>query len=284
MVPFCDVSGMAKASPDFFHISLPFACQEESVSSPRYCYKNSERGGEQFVILQRTLSGKGSFLWEGREFAVPPGHAFLAIVPEESSYFFPPDQRIPWKFSWLNFYGSLATSLCRELRRKFGPVLPLPPRTPAGSAHDALVRQGARRATTDPQATSLACYAFLLEWARQLDRPEKADPVETAMRICRVRFREPIGVKELAGETGLSREHFTRLFTGKIGLSPARFLRDLRAEAAERMMRGGAVSIREAALRCGFASPRALNRALSGRKSSSRSARRANNMAHGIGM
>ena len=273
---------MARNCPDFLHISLPFACHEESVSSSRYWHKNNERGGEQFVILQRTLSGKGSFLWEGREFAVPPGHAFLAIVPEESSYFFPPNQRTPWKFSWLNFYGSLAISLCRELRRKFGPVLLLPERTPAGSAYDALVRQGARRATADPQATSLACYAFLLEWARQLGRPEKADPVETAIRICRVRFREPIGVKELAGETGLSREHFTRLFTGRTGLPPAQFLRNLRAEAAERIMRGGAVSIREAALRCGFASPRALHRALSGRKSSSRSIRRKNNMPHGI--
>jgi AraC family transcriptional regulator of arabinose operon len=260
---------MLSPADDFLHISLPFGCEEQRVQSPRYHWNNRERPGDQFVIIQRTLSGSGVFVWEGRTFPVPENHAFIATIPEDSSYFYPPDSRTPWRLSWLNFYGPLAIALCRELRRQFGPVLPLPPRSPAGSAFAKLVRQGMSRAPADPHDTSLACYAFLMEWARQLGRTGDIgpDPVETAVRICRSRFREPLGVKELAAEAGVSREHFTRLFSQKTGLPPALFLRELRLDAAEAMMKNGGVALKEAALRCGFASPRALSRALAARKS-----------------
>jgi AraC-like DNA-binding protein len=256
------------------HISLPFGCKEERVTSPRYVWSSRERGTDQFVIIQRSISGAGAFVWEGRTFPVPENHAFIATIPEDSTYFYPPAHKAAWRFSWLNFYGSLAVSLCQNLRRQYGPVLPLSRRSPAGSAFDALVQQGESRAPADLHDTSLACYAFLMEWARQLSRPGQAhpDPVETAVRICRTRFREPLGVKELAAESGISREHFTRLFAEKTGSPPALFLRELRAAAAVAMMKDGTVSLKEAALRCGFASPRALNRALAARKSSARPA------------
>jgi AraC-like DNA-binding protein len=271
----CDISGMPASFSDFLRISLPFGSTEERINSPRYLWDNRERGGDQFVIIQRTISGSGVFVWEGRSFPVPANHAFVATIPEESSYFFPSNHKTPWAFSWLNFYGPLAISLCRDLRRQYGPVLPLPRRSPAGSAFDALVRQGGSRAPVDPHDTSLACYAFLMEWARQLNRPgqDHPDPVETAVRICRTRFREPLGVKELAAESGISREHFTRLFAEKTGSPPALFLRELRADAAVAMMKEGDLPLKEAALRCGFASPRALSRALAARKSSPRHAR-----------
>lgn len=259
---------MAEFLENFLNLSLPFGCIGEQVTSPRYAWNNADRGGGQFVIIQRTAAGKGVFVWEGRPFPVPAEHAFVATVPEESSYHFPGGQKAAWKFSWLNFYGPLSVSLCRELRRQFGPVLPLPRRSPAGSAYEALVAQGHRRAPSDLHDTSIACYAFLMEWARQLGKPRDhdPDPIETAMRICRARFREPLGVKELAAESGVTREHFTRVFTDRTGMPPGLYLKSLRSEAAAQMMADGSVSVKEAALRCGFSSPRALNRALEARK------------------
>lgn len=271
----CDIYPMPALLPDFLRISLPFGEREERITSPRYIWDSRKRGDGQFVIIQRTISGAGMFIWEGQSFPVPEDHAFIATIPEESSYYFPPESKEAWRFSWLNFYGPLALALCRDLRRQYGPVLPLPRRSPAASAFDALVLQGSRRAPSEPHDTSQACYAFLMEWARLLSKPrlDDPDPVETAIRICRARFREPLGVKELAAESGISREHFTRLFAEKTGSPPAHFLRKLRADAAEAMMKDGSVSLKEAALRCGFASPRALSRALAGQKSSRRRAR-----------
>jgi AraC-like DNA-binding protein len=246
-------------------MSAPFAARNERIHSARYCWENSARGGE-FVIIQRTSAGLGCFNLRGTDCPVPPGHALVAIVPEESRYYYPPGATEPWHFTWLNFYGRLAVKLCADLRARFGPVLPLAEHSAAGVAFGGLVSRGVKRLPPDFHDSSLAVYSFLLHWARELQEPGhgKPDPVELVSRLCRARFREPLGTKELAAEVGLSREHLTRLFTERMGTSPGRYLRGLRVEAAREMLRDPAVPLRETALRCGFPSVRALKRALEG--------------------
>lgn len=258
----CDNYGMADGEGNLLEISAPFANRLQRVNSSRYFWDNHLRGEDQFVIIQHTLSGQGIFVWEGGTWSVPSGYAFLAVVSEESSYHYPDEATEPWTFSWINFYGPLAVLLGRELRRLHGPVLPLPERTAAGAALKSLIAKAEKRGVSDPHDTSLACYAFFMEWARQLNHPNKADPVETVRRICQARYREPLGIKELAAETELSREHLTRLFTAQTGISPARYLRSLRVNSAREMLEDTTVSLKETALRCGFPSVRALNRAL----------------------
>ncbi|CAN5374998.1 hypothetical protein BH09VER1_BH09VER1_06300 [soil metagenome] len=249
---------------NFLTITTPFGVPRERRSSARYFWDNSQRGNGDFVIIQKSLSDHGVFTWEGKSWEVPAEHAFIAIVPEHSAYGYPTDTKVPWEFSWLNLYGPLGTRLSRELRSLFGPVLPLPSRSPAGQAFDVLIGKARQRTAIDPFDLSQGCYGFLMEWARQLSDPSLSnrDPVDAASRICQTRFREPLSVKELAWETGISREHLTRLFTERHGLSPARYLRQLRTEEARRMRLTLGTSLKEAALRCGFPSARALSRAL----------------------
>jgi AraC-like DNA-binding protein len=245
-------------------ISAPYGCTSETTITPRYYWDNTQRGKHQFVILQWTLDGEGVFEWEGVEHPVPAGKALIVIIPENTKYYYPKQGREPWHYRWVNFYGALAVSLFRELREAFGPVLPLPDQSAAGQLVQKLTETAHARLPSDPYETSAAVYEFIMEWTRQLSRPvmEAADPVQVAMALCAARFREPLGVKELAAQTGLSREHFTRIFTARTGKSPARHLCDLRVAAAQQMMRRPSVQLKEVALRCGFPSVRSLRRAL----------------------
>jgi AraC-like DNA-binding protein len=246
-------------------MSAPFGHRKQRINSTRYYWDNSARHGD-YVILQRTISGYGGFRLDGREYEVPAGHAFIAIAPEPSAYYYPPGAGQPWELTWLNFYGRLSVELCADIRRRFGPVLPLDEHSAAGIAFEALVTQREQRVAQDPLDASLAIYRFLLEWTRELTAPsrEALDPVEIVAHICQARFREPIGTKELAAEAGLSREHLSRLFTERKGLSPGRYLRGLRVRAAQEMLANGRTPLQEVALRCGFPSIRSLNRALEG--------------------
>lgn len=248
-------------------MSAPFGRSVEAVQSARYVWDSARRNPSQFVIIQWTRSGEGRFAWEGGAHPVPAGHAFVALVPEASRYFFPRGSRKAWTFSWLNLYGGFAREICRDLRRAFGPVLPLPPRSPAALAFARLVEWAEARRFPDRFEVSREAYAFLMEWARQLDQPagREDDPVEAVEQIFRARFREPWGIKEIAGETGLSREHLTRLFAARKGISPARYLRGLRAEEARRLIRQGRATLGEAALRSGFPSVRSMKCALAAR-------------------
>lgn len=242
-------------------ISVPFAAPLEERSSRRYFWRSQERGPEPFVILQWTLSGEGFMEWNGHEWRVPPEQALILIPPEQSSYGYPPDGQRPWKFSWVNFYGPLAVDLFRNFRQRYGPVLPLARRSNEGAALTHLIHAAISRKNRDPHELSARAYEFLMEWSRVLESPQRsADPVEMVLRICEARFHEPLGIKELADAAGLTREHFTRLFTAQTGISPARHLRELRVKAARRMLKTS--SRTETALRCGFPSVRALNRAI----------------------
>lgn len=241
-------------------ITVPFFVARETVGSRSYQFNNETRDSTCFVIIQRTLEGCGAFYLKGRRFDVPPGRAFVAIVPEMSSYAYEGPGRMPWTFSWLNFYGGPAADLCRLLRDMHGPVVPLAAGTAAGRMFDDLVRARRRR---NPVTEASAAYTFLITWAGELGGRTALDqdPIENALRKMRRQFHEPLGVKMLAADCGLSREHFTRRFAGATGIPPAAFLRDIRVRQARRLMRTGSNRLKEVALRCGFPSLAAMKRA-----------------------
>jgi AraC family transcriptional regulator len=65
---------------------------------------------------------------------------------------------------------------------------------------------------------------------------------------------QPIGLADLAGEIGLSRFHFTRLFSHTTGQSPYQHLIRKRLERAYQLLRGSELSVADVALSTGFSS------------------------------
>lgn len=243
-------------------ISVPYFVDRSSVSTPRYRWESWNRGEEPFVILQWTLSGEGIFEDERGKARVPPGHAFVSIVPERASYYYPPEGREPWVFGWVNFYGPLACTLFHAFRLQFGPVVFLSSRGAAATTLRRLKGQITRGHQLDRWQAGLHAYTFLLEWWREASEPGKGsvEGLERAVRFCRDHFREQLGVKEIACESGLSREHFTRLFSKHMRETPAAFLRRLRLREAETFLLETTLPLEEVALRSGFYSMRHLLR------------------------
>jgi AraC-like DNA-binding protein len=249
------------ALPDIA-FSMPYFRLKESISSPRYRWNCSDRGEERFVIMQWTHSGEGVF--ENRRGAqrVPKDHAFISLVPERATYYYPPEARDPWVFTWANWYGTLAYEIFRRFQARFGPVIPLSSRGAAAAAFRRLIALASEPAATERSGVSLQSYAFVLEWWREAAVPAggSENRVARALQFCRQHFREPLGVKEIAGEAGMSREHFTRLFVAEMDQPPAAFLRELRVNEAATLLRETELPLREVAMRSGFYSTRHLMR------------------------
>ncbi|MDD2707515.1 MAG: helix-turn-helix domain-containing protein [Verrucomicrobiae bacterium] len=226
----------------------------EIRTNASYRWDCHNRGEVPFVILQTTIKGEGMFDAGGRTLPVPPGHAFVAIVPEKTCYYYPPSSRIPWEFCWVVFRGELAVRLWRILRDSFGAVLPIEPDSDAGLAMRNLIRRFHSREYKDSVEMSQDAYRFYCQWWRQLSGVGGAvgDPVMAAVRYCHEHWQEPVSVKELAAHTGLSREHFTRLFVEKQGISPGVYLRGQRLENAVHLLQATGLPVKEVALRCGF--------------------------------
>jgi AraC-like DNA-binding protein len=243
-------------------LTVPYLQRKQVVSNSRYRWNCWDRSKNPFVILQWTLSGEGIFEGGQGRFRVPAGHAFIAVVPERSTYYYPPEYREPWVFSWLNFYGTLACDLFSKLQAEFGPVIPLASRGAAATSLRRLLAKGARTESSERFQTSLQAYAFILEWWREASQPTGSpeDRLGRALRFSQEHFREPLGVKELASEAGMSREHFSRIFTEWTGETPSACLQRLRMNEATIFIRETDLPLSEIAMRSGFYSERHLMR------------------------
>lgn len=64
---------------------------------------------------------------------------------------------------------------------------------------------------------------------------------------------EPSSLSELAQQAGVSRRQLVRLFQDKLGRSPMKYYRDLRAERAQNLLQNSSLSVAEIAAATGFA-------------------------------
>lgn len=65
---------------------------------------------------------------------------------------------------------------------------------------------------------------------------------------------EPISIRDIAKQVGLSRRQIERLFRDEMGRSPARYYLEIRLERARHMLIQSSVPIVEVAIKCGFVS------------------------------
>jgi len=214
------------------------------------------------VILQLTHSGHGIYEDRNGRRQVAEGWAFISVVPEDISYYYPPGGTEPWVFSWLNFAGEEGIRLWQWFRGRYGSVFPLEEQTAGRLIYDELLdlAQG-RKAPNDFQA-SVACYRFVMALAEQLDAREKA-PASVVRRAALQMQRQPgrgMAVKEFAADAGLSREHFTRLFRQEMGVSPARYRRERQLDLAADWLKRTDLPVQEIAFRTGFVSGRQLTK------------------------
>lgn len=243
-------------------ISVPYFEIGQTISNSRYRWGCEDRGDEPFVIIQWTLSGEGIYEDNRGPIAVPSGHAFIAVIPERSSYYYSPAQQEPWICTWINLYGAFGCDLARKFKAQFGPVVPLSSRGATAAALRRLLTLTAQADKLDRSRISLQAYAFLLEWWREASLPVDGpdNGLARAIGFCREHFREPLGVKQIAQEAGMSREHFSRIFREHMGQSPGAFLRGLRVNEAATLLRDTSLPLREISMRSGFYSSQHLMR------------------------
>lgn len=119
------------------------------------------------------------------------------------------------------------------------------------------------RLYTDSLSLGLAAHVHRrfgqLESTRGDDRREarsclSAAQVSRLNDYIRQHLGESIGLVDLAREVGLSRYHFTRLFTNTLGTSPYQYVLHKRLERAYHLLMSSAAPVADVALAVGFSS------------------------------
>jgi len=228
-----------------------------------YAWHGRKRLGDEkkpFIVWQYTIAGCGAFRSgvTGELIQLAPGSAFTTLVPSDDFYYLPPESE-SWTFFWLIIDHLYIVRRVRERVRLTGPVWHVPPRSPLIERALNLFDLVRAASLPDEFAEEADLFAFLTEFER-LGYQILYPPLPRERILAEVRkeiiSRLPTGlpsVAELADERGMSRTGFTHYFRRTTGLSPARFVNQVRLEEVVKLLVSSSLKLSAIAGLTGFA-------------------------------
>ena len=234
-------------------------CGFNAERDASYRWNGLERGGAEFAIWQYTVSGKGALRYGSNHFKLLPGDAMMISVPHDHEYYLPSDSE-SWEFLYLNLHGRAIMKLWSDMENANGPVFHFGDDSPSvRKAVEILELERGGGITTPRQASALG-YGFMMslldevlpDAAFGVGGDEKPAFLGKVVKYAIEHIGGPIGVEDLAAAAGISRFHFSRLFSKWYGVTPSIFLREIRIDLAVRLLQTERLTVKEIADRCGF--------------------------------
>ena len=198
----------------------------------RKCPPNHKNGPHirHFWLLYYVVSGCGTLSLDGKSYPVKAGSLF--VLPPYVQAAQQADSREPWELTWGGF--------------RYPGALPanLPPVTecPGASRIFRAMRQcekmsGGRTAYLCAQLWEL--FAFFSE-----QEDNEADCIDQALAYIQAEYTEGLSITDLTKRLKIDRSHFSTRFKARMGVSPGKYLMDLRMRtAASILSEGASVSI-----------------------------------------
>lgn len=220
--------------------------------------KRLGRGDAPLFAFQLTMAGWGHFQRYGqRPRRVPPGTAFIALMPSRHRYYLPVESP-GWTFGWVSIYHPYLLERMGKLVAGNGPLLEVPPDGPLAAIAVRLMRGAVKKDFRDRFETERALFELMVACEECVhaarDRTGEGERLVSEVRG-RVIASLPhaLDVNALAAEYGMSRTHFSHFFRARTGLTPARFAAEVRVHHATGLLLDRRIPLKQIALDCGFA-------------------------------
>ena len=229
-----------------------------------YYWDGLKRGGDEFIIWQYTVSGLGRLHYEGRDYPVEPGSAFLVHIPHVHKYFLPSGTS-HWEYLYVCIEGCDALALGKHIERNAGPVMQFGEDSRTITSMLNILRPALANQITSPYQNSELAYAFMMSLAQDASplmvrESGENDFIKPVVDFCLEHLAEPIDIGKLSKLAGYSRFHFIRLFKRSQKVSPGAFILQLRLKQAVSMLKTEHKTVKEIAYECGFNNPSYFSR------------------------
>lgn len=174
-------------------------------------------------LLHYVVYGFGRFEREGITWEIKPGDIFV-IPPYEKTYY-EADKVKPWRYIWIGFVtdGNIPEQLAQ-------PVIHCPG---AGTVFEDMLR--CSRMENGRSAFLCAKLWELFSILMEDDEPD-ADYVEKALSCMNAEYVNGITIQQVAARLNINRSYLSNLFKSRMGISPQKYLIQLRLEKAARLL------------------------------------------------
>lgn len=219
-----------------FHITSALPLQTlrgigmHHITSHDYHWDNRVRKNS-YVLLQYTISGKGSFQTPDHTYPQQAGDLFLVQVPGDSQYSLPDDSEY-WDVLYLEF-SSECLPLLYHIHLSCGPAFHLEASSTLPERMKQLYADAISNQLASVFDNSKAAYAFLLDLADYaLEHPALSSPRVTLAKnyLDSNYYNTDLNLDEVADAVGLSKYHLCREFNHLYGISPGKYLANLRLQ------------------------------------------------------
>ena len=200
------------------------------ITSHDYHWDNRVRKNS-YVLLQYTISGKGSFQTPDHTYPQQAGDLFLVQVPGDSQYSLPDDSEY-WDVLYLEF-SSECLPLLYHIHLSCGPAFHLEASSTLPEQMKQLYADAISNQLASVFDNSKAAYAFLLDLADYaLENPALSSPRVTLAKnyLDSNYYNTDLNLDEVADAVGLSKYHLCREFNHLYGISPGKYLANLRLQ------------------------------------------------------
>ena len=244
---------------------MPHEIVLEKQTSLRYHLEGSGRP-QNITQVVCTLEGEGAFRYGNTVYPLPPGKGFMCTLGDpESAYFYPGHARKPWIFLWMDFSGSTAVRMIEELSLQYGHVFDIPP--DSGLIRYLKSFRNQRRSirfVSPTEGARIVCDVLAL-LGENLERKDIDSPGNRLVQAARSAISEnldrALNLGEIAARLKVSREHLTRIFRERTGITPQEFAAEERMQYAVRLLRDSFQSCEEIAEQTGYSGAVSFSRA-----------------------
>ena len=201
------------------------------------------RGGGLF-----TCSEHAARLVTGQAVAVPEGEGYSFLADSASIC------------TVVRFSGEIADRLLEKTKEEGGLCF----QREAGEVREAASALLCRKMTQQEEASAVV-YRLLTRLylhGAQLQEKKQQFPavVERALSLMQEDFAQIGGISDLAEALEVSKEYLIRTFTAHVGISPGKYLTQVRVEQAKLMLHDAQVPVAAVAAAAGFSSPNYFSR------------------------
>ena len=244
---------------------MPHEIVLEKQTSLRYHLEGPGRP-RNITQIVCTLEGEGAFRYGNTVYPLPPGKGFMCTLGDpESAYFYPGHARKPWIFLWMDFSGSTAVRMIEELSMQYGHVFDIPP--DSGLIRYLKSFRNQRRSirfVSPTEGARIVCDVLAL-LGENLERKDIDSPGNRLVQAARAAISEnldrALNLGEIAARLKVSREHLTRIFRERTGITPQEFAAEERMQYAVRLLRDSFQSCEEIAEQTGYSGAVSFSRA-----------------------
>ena len=210
------------------------------------------------AVIHYVTKGYGTFKFNGKVYTLKQGDIFILLKGMKVEYVASIDD--PWEYYWIGFSGSNANEYLNRtsITNSYVANCEKNSKIPQIILNMCEISKTYNPSSSDDILLLKELYSLLYTLIEEFPKPfdykdkELHTYIQDALNFINSNYMNSITVQEIADYVNLSRSYLYKMFIKNLGISPQRYLINLRMYKATLLLKGTKLPIGEVASRVGY--------------------------------